>query len=301
MGKNSLSEKIRSMSDASGIDVVGFADASEFLGYAFSDSKRRNPQLSLQDAKTIIVAGIYIGGLGLKVWSNTMYGRTSRLYLSGFFLDIVKPLETIAAFLRNEGFKALICDGSDSKTSILPLKLAAVRAGFGWQGKQSLLITKKYGSFLALGGIVTNAMLEHNTKEEPDRCRKCNKCREACPLSALDAPYKLDIQHCLSYLLQVKDLPQKARAVSENRVGDCEICQQACPWNKKHLDNPLATGMTRSFQEKVRGWEEIFSLPNLEKMTKEEYGNVFDQLHTFIPYDIFHRNVLNALEKAKDR
>ncbi len=80
-----LSEKIKNTADTMGIDVLGFADVSEFSGYALSHSRRRDPKLSLPEAKTIIVVGIYIGGLSLPAWENSWYGRTSRLYLSGFF------------------------------------------------------------------------------------------------------------------------------------------------------------------------------------------------------------------------
>ena len=81
----------------------------------------------------------------------------------------MKPIGPIAAFLRDEGYRAIVCESSTSEGSILPLKLAAMRADLGWQGKHSLLISKKYGTFLALVGILTNAELEHNTEEEPDR------------------------------------------------------------------------------------------------------------------------------------
>jgi len=73
--------------------------------------------------------------------------------------------------------------------------LAAIRAGLGWQGKHSLLISKKFGTFLALGGIITDADLEHNTIEESDRCRNCDKCQTACPLAALDPPYVLNVKN----------------------------------------------------------------------------------------------------------
>ncbi len=85
----------------------------------------------------------------LPAWKNPRYGRTSRLYLSEFFFDVVKPLEPIAELLKKEGFQSVICDGSTNEGSILPLKLAAVRAGLGWQGKHSLLVSKKNGTFLA--------------------------------------------------------------------------------------------------------------------------------------------------------
>ncbi|MDM8525613.1 4Fe-4S double cluster binding domain-containing protein [Desulfococcaceae bacterium HSG8] len=293
------SEKIRNLADSIGIDALGFADASEFSDYALSHSRRRNPKLSLPDAKTIIVAGIYIGGLTLPAWINPWYGRTSRLYLSEFFLDVVKPLEPIVNLLRNTGYKAIVCDGSEEGGSVLPLKLAAIRAGLGWQGKNTLLISKKYGTFLALGGIITDAALEHNTDQEPDRCLKCDKCQQACPLRALDQPYVLNRNNCLSNLLQIEHLPEEAQSVMENRVGDCEICQEACPWNKKHLDHSLATSMTESFQKKIEDWETFFHLPDLIDLSEEGYKEKLGILNTGISYDLFHRNVLIAMERAK--
>ncbi len=291
-------KKIKNLADSIGIDALGFADASEFSGYAWTDSLRRDPKLSLPDAKTIIVAGIYIGGVTLSGWTNPLYGRTSRLYLSDFFLDVVKPIEPIVDCLKDEGYQAIVCNSSTKKGSVLPLKLAAIRAGLGWQGKQSLLISKKYGTFLALGGIITNADLEHNTKEEPNRCRECDKCLKACPLAALDEPHVLNVKKCMSYLLQVESLPQKAVSAMENRVGDCEICQQACPWNRKHIDNPLKTKMTEFFQKKLKNWNDLFYLSDLVALSEKGYREKFAHLKTGIPYEIFHRNVLFARENS---
>ena len=300
MNKELLSTKIRHLANSSGIDAIGFADASDFRNYALSHSRRQSPELSLHGARTIIVAGIYIGGLFLNEWTNPLYGRTSRLFLSGFFLDAVKPLESIYKFLINEGYKAVVCDSSTASGSILPLKLAAVRAGFGSQGKHSLLISKKYGTFLALGGIITNAELDHNSVEESNLCNKCDKCQKACPLSALDQPYVLDRNKCLSNCLQTGHLSEEIKAVKENRVFDCEICQQACPWNKSHIKNPLITGLTVSFQNNADALKNIFYLPNLVKLTEDEYHKTFGYLNTGIPYETFHRNVLMAIERSEN-
>jgi len=298
MEKEVLSEKIRNLANSIGIDAFGFVGATKFTDYAIHRSRRRDPKLSLPDAKTLIVAGVYIGGVTLPAWSNRWYGRTSRLYLSEFFHDVVKPLEPIVNLLRDEGYEAVVCDGSDEKGSVLPLKLAAVRAGLGWQGKHTLVISKKYGTFLALGGVITNADLDHSTHEEPNRCRKCDKCQQACPVGALEQSYVLDRKRCLSYALQSDDLPKAAQAVMENRVGDCEICQHACPWNRKHVDQPLETSMTGSFLKKVESWESFFYLPNLVELSKNEHEEKLGHLNTDIPYRLFRRNVLIAMENA---
>jgi epoxyqueuosine reductase len=200
--------------------------------------------------------------------------------------------------LKEAGYKALICDGSSEKGSILPLKLAAVRAGLGWQGKHSLLISKQYGTYLALGGIITDADLEHNTKEETNRCHTCDKCQKACPLSALDQPYVLNKAMCMSNRLQNPSLPEKVQNVMENRIVDCEICQDACPWNRKHLKNPLFTTRIQAFQEKIENWETFFYLPELGELSENQYRKTLGRLNTDIPYRIFHRNVLMAIQKS---
>jgi epoxyqueuosine reductase len=295
MELTTLSEKIRQQAGALGIDALGFAAADEFDGYRLPNSPRRNPRLALPEAKTIIVAGIYIGGLALPAWQAPGLGRTSRLYLSGFFNDVVKQVAPLAALLRAEGYTALICDDGDENGSIVPLKLAAIRAGFGWQGKNSLLVTKKYGTFLALGGIVTNADLGPRATEEPNRCKSCTKCQQACPTQALAQAHVLDRAKCLSHLLQHDDFPEAAKAVTENRVMDCESCQQACPWDAKHLESPLATTLTTAFQKDIPAWEAFFALPHLAELTEPEYEQALGHLNTGIPYAFFHRNVLMAM------
>ena len=299
MEKQSLSEQIKSLGDSIGIDAIGFANASEFSNYLLNEHLRRDPKLTLSDAKSIIVVGIYIGSLIMPEWKNKWYGRTSRLYLSGFFLDVVEPIRPIADFLKEKGYQAFICDGTVDGGSILPLKLAAVRAGIGWQGKHSLLISKKFGTFLALGGIITDADLDHNTIEEPDRCRKCDKCQKACPMTALDRPYILNVRKCMSYQLQVDELSEEAQAAMENRVGDCEICQDACPWNLKHIKTPLVTKRVEYFQKGIDEWGDSFYLPNLSRLSEKGYSDMFGKLKTGISYSLFHRNVLIAMEKAE--
>ncbi|MEN8211439.1 MAG: 4Fe-4S double cluster binding domain-containing protein [Thermodesulfobacteriota bacterium] len=299
MNRYTLSEKIRKTADFSKIDIVGFAKASEFVDYAINQHQRRDPKLTMPDAKSIIVAGIYIGGVIMPEWKNLWYGRTSRLYLSGFFLDIVKPLEPIAGLLKDNGYQAAICDGSVDGGSILPLKLAAVRAGLGWQGRHSLLISKKYGTFLALGGVLTNADLECNMTEEPNRCNKCTECQKACPVEALELPHVLDVKKCMSNLLANDDLPQDVVDAMENRIQDCEICQESCPWNKKHLENPLTTKMTTHFKKKINSWKDKFFLKDLGKLSQQQYKLLFDKFNIDIPFHIFQRNVKIAIKHAK--
>ena len=158
---------------------------------------------------------------------------------------------------------------------------------------------KKVWYVLALGGIITDADLDHNTLEEPDRCRNCDKCQTACPMAALDQPYVLNVKKCMSYQLQVDELSEEAQAAMENRVGDCEICQDACPWNGKHVKSPLVTKMTDHFQKKIEAWGDSFYLPNLSKLLENGYKDMFGHLNIGISHELFHRNVLIAMARAE--
>lgn len=299
MASLTLSDDLRSLARSCGLDALGFAPADEFTGYRLTGHPRRDPRLTLASAESIIVAGVYIGGLTLPQWSDHRYGRTSRLYLSGFFLDVAEPLQPIVDHLTDQGFRAVICNTAVEGGSILPLKLAGVRAGLGWQGKHSLLISKEFGTFLALGGIITDADLDWATEQEPNRCGKCEECREACPVGALERPHLLEVGRCVSYRLSVEDLPEEVKAAMENRVGDCEICQEVCPWNLKHLKQPLMTSMTGRFREMIDDWGDEFELTNLSRMTEGRYRELFGPLKTGIPFEIFQRNVGLALARAE--
>ena len=216
--------------------------------------------------------------------------------MSEYFLDVVQPLLPVAEYLRKKGYLAIECESSNAESSVLPLKLAAIRAGFGWQGKNSLFISKEYGSYLALGGIITDAEFNYNNKQEINYCKQCEKCITACPLEAIESPYNVNSNKCLSKLLQMKEFSKSTQSVMENRIGDCEICQDVCPWNKKHIDNPLNTKLTEKFKSNVKKWEKRFYLPDLENLTKEKYESLFGELNTTVPFEIFKRNVKKANE-----
>ncbi|MCS6886521.1 MAG: tRNA epoxyqueuosine(34) reductase QueG [Acidobacteriota bacterium] len=122
-------------------------------------------------------------------------------------------------------------------------KAWAVRAGLGWLGKHTNVISRSHGSWLFLGEIVTNLELEYDTQIETDHCGKCMKCIEACPTSAIVAPYVLDARKCISYAtIELKDdlLPTEITAALNGWIFGCDICQDVCPWNRfsKPTDEP---------------------------------------------------------------
>src|SRR5215212_528392 len=109
---------------------------------------------------------------------------------------------------------------------------AAVRAGVGFYGKNTLLITRRYGSWVVLGTLVTTAEVEP-TAPMPSGCGSCRLCVDACPTDALAEAGVLDATKCLSYWTQSRhEIPHEVRHALGDRVYGCDICQDVCPWNR---------------------------------------------------------------------
>lgn len=112
-------------------------------------------------------------------------------------------------------------------------KAWAVRAGIGWLGKHSNVITKDHGSWVFLGEILTTAQFEYNSPIA-DFCGSCTACIEACPTGAIVEPYVVDANRCISYLTiehRGEHIPGASEWDFHNWVFGCDICQDVCPWN----------------------------------------------------------------------
>jgi epoxyqueuosine reductase len=109
---------------------------------------------------------------------------------------------------------------------------AAARSGVGFYGKNTMLITRRHGSWVVLGTLVTDRALEPTPPLAAD-CGSCRLCIDACPTGALDEPGTLDATRCLSYWTQSPDpIPEDYRAPLGAQVYGCDICQDVCPWNR---------------------------------------------------------------------
>ena len=112
-------------------------------------------------------------------------------------------------------------------------KPLAERAGVGWQGKHTNLVSRRHGSWLFLGEVFTTLDIPPDPSEA-DYCGSCHRCLDVCPTDAFPAPYRLDARRCISYLtIEHKGhIPRQFRKPMANRIYGCDDCLAVCPWNK---------------------------------------------------------------------
>jgi epoxyqueuosine reductase len=148
-------------------------------------------------------------------------------------------------------------------------KAWAVRAGIGWLGKHTNVITKEFGSWVFLGEIILDLELEY---DEPmaDFCGTCTACIEACPTDAIVEPYVLDSTKCISYLtIEHKGpIPDDLKPGFDNWIYGCDICQDVCPWNRFQLPTKETAFFPRSENAEPR-------LKELESISAEEFTRRF--------------------------
>lgn len=261
MGKLTLKEQICTRAQELGIDLLGFAEAHDFdreyswlverkqdgRDSTFEESDiglRCSPRISLPGAKTLISAAVAYpapdklrpprDGVPRGAVSCHSWGRDYHIVLG-------EKLRELSSFIEERGRQLF---GAEDTTCAVrtecfvdtgPLldRAVARRAGLGFIGKNTCLITPEYGSWVFLGELVTN--LELPPDEELDAgCGDCSLCLQACPTGALVEPYKLDSSRCLGYLtLQSGSIPEEFRTPLGSTLYGCDICQRVCPQNRE--------------------------------------------------------------------
>ena len=152
-------------------------------------------------------------------------GRLARYTWSDRYAELREKLDELGRRLGGE-YRVLVDENQHVDRE------AAARSGVGFYGKNTLLITKRCGSWVVLGTLVTAAELEPTSPLDLD-CGSCTLCIEACPTGALDEPGTLDSTKCLSYWTQAPEpIPEEYRAEIGDMVYGCDICQDVCPWNR---------------------------------------------------------------------
>jgi epoxyqueuosine reductase len=198
-----------------------------------TQARRSHPTAMWPEAKSAIMLGVNYGPDTdpLEALSHKSIGNIS-VYARGddYHEVIKKKLKALAGEIhRTLGTEVKVF----VDTAPLMEKPLAARAGLGWQGKHTNLVSREFGSFLFLGAILTADDLPQDAPER-DHCGTCTACLDICPTQAFPAPYQLDARRCISYLTieHHGPIPLAFRSLMGNRIYGCDDCLAVCPWNK---------------------------------------------------------------------
>lgn len=240
-----------------GFDTVGFAHAAlptsvvnayrEFVNLDHHGSmdwledtfaRRSNPRQLWPQVKSVIVLAMNYGPEFDPL--NSLHRReeaTLSVYARNRdYHDVIKGrLKTLASKLMARA-QTLNLDGEVKvfvDTAPVMEKPLAQKAGLGWQGKHTNLVSRELGSWFFLGSIFTTLDLGEEGSER-DHCGSCHNCLDICPTKAFPKPYQIDARRCISYLtIENKGpIPHEFRKAMGNRIYGCDDCLAVCPWNK---------------------------------------------------------------------
>ena len=239
-------------------------------------SLRTNPSELLHQCQSVVMVGInyfpgWEAGQGAEVKvARYAVGKDYHKLIRRRLAKLMKAIQTVAPHVTGRAFV---------DSAPLLEKALAVRAGLGWQGKHSLRINPKLGSWLFIGELLITAPLvydeplpSNSLSESISFCGTCTKCIQACPTSAIVAPTVVDATQCIAYWTIEADatLPLPSTMKREQLQGwvfGCDICQEVCPWNIKFS----ALTQEPSFLPSV-----LLNTPNLEILQTLE-GDLFDK------------------------
>ncbi len=283
-----LSEKIKQKALAVGFHKVGIVPAeplaaegarfAEWLANGYhgemkwmerEPEKRSDPAVLFQGARSIVVVALNYYTPHEHA-DDPERGKISRYAWGDDYHDVVKEkLRELQAWIATEvpGIESKAC----VDTAPIMDKAWAVRAGLGWMGKHSNVITREFGSWFFIGELLLNIELDYDHEIVPDHCGSCTACLDACPTNAIVEPYVVDSTKCLSYAtieLRDEELPAEITGKMEGYIYGCDICQDVCPWNR--FEKP--TDETRF--EPRRG-ETSVSLSEVAEFTPETYAERF--------------------------
>jgi epoxyqueuosine reductase len=247
-----LKQRIAGEAKALGFDAVRFAsaDAVEGAGEALdafladgrhgdmgwlatTAERRKAPRALWPEAKSVIVLGLNYGRTSdpLASLEEKSQGAISIYAQGDDYHDTLKAKLTPLAARVQELTKGDVKIFVD--TAPVMEKPLAARAGLGWQGKHTNLVSREFGSWLFIGSIFTTAEIAPDAPEE-DHCGACRRCLDICPTHAFTAPYRIDARACISYLtIEHKGhIAERFRAAMGNRIFGCDDCLAVCPWNK---------------------------------------------------------------------
>jgi epoxyqueuosine reductase len=286
------------LGDKLGLDAVGVARAE---GYAqteehirerrarglFADmrftmaqpEKSCHPELMLAGARTVISAALCYWEPEAPLADGE--GRLARYTWRDNYATLRDRLDALGRALGGE-YRVLV----DANQHVD--REGAVRSGVGFYGKNTMLITRRHGSWVVLGTLISDVELEVTAPLDTD-CGECRLCIDACPTGALDEPGTLDATKCLSYWTQAPgEIPAPYRAELGRQVYGCDICQDVCPWNR---------GVEKRRADHVPSAEGHVDLRRWLEQDGRELIDEYDRL--YVPANdpqVLRRNARTALE-----
>jgi epoxyqueuosine reductase len=234
--------ELEQLADELGIDAIGATPAEPYEGTEQHILDRRarglfadlrftmaqpevscHPESLLTGARTVVSAALCYYAPAPEPAPGE--GRMPRYTWTDAYAELREKLDALGRRLGAE-YRVLV----DANQHVD--REAAARSGVGFYGKNTLLITRKHGSWVVLGTLITTAELEPTSPLDLN-CGSCRLCIDACPTGALDDPGVVDANRCLSYWTQSKhSIPEPYREELDDRVYGCDICQDVCPWNR---------------------------------------------------------------------
>lgn len=241
----------------------------EMRWMARDPEKRSDPHSVFPDARSVIV-------LAMNYFTPHEHadasdkGKISRYAWGDDYHDLLRErMRDLLEWIKSQapGSNGRVC----VDTAPVMEKAWAVRAGLGWIGKHSNLITRDFGSWVFLGEIFVDIELEYDDAIVEDHCGTCTACLDACPTDAIVEPYVVDSRKCISYAtIELRDetLPDEIASNLNGWLYGCDICQDVCPWNR--FEKPTSEG---SFEPRKN--ESSLSLNEVAAMDHAEYVERF--------------------------
>ena len=292
--------ELERLAEELGLDVVGSARAEPYEATERHIRERRarglfadmrftmtqpevscHPETLLENARTVVSAALCYWEPGAEPGPGE--GRLPRYTWTDKYAELREKLDELGR--RLGGNYRVLVDANQHVD-----REAAARAGVGFYGKNTLLITRRFGSWVVLGTLITDRELETTSPLKLD-CGECRLCIDACPTGALDDPGTLDATKCLSYWTQSsRPIPDEMREALGDRVYGCDICQDVCPWNR-------GVEKRRADVEPTPGGEPVVSLVDWLEADADELSRRYARL--YVPRNdgrYLKRNAQIALE-----
>jgi len=227
--------------------------------------KRLNPNLLVDDAKSVV--SLLLNYYPAETQNDDSYMISKYAYGQDYHFVIKEKLNALLYSIQKNIGEVTGRAFVDS-APVLD-KAWAAKAGLGWIGKNSNLITKSVGSFYFVAELIIDLDLEYD-HTTTDHCGTCTACIDACPTEAIVAPYVVDGSKCISYFtIELKEnIPSEMKGKFNDWAFGCDVCQDVCPWNKfsKPHNEPLFNPHPDLLSMTKKDWEEI---------TEETFKKVF--------------------------